>query len=182
MTGRNDEKFLTKSPYHLLKRAAQYAANLYTDDVGKDGLTQRQYTVLATVEQNVGVSQIQLVKLTGIDRSTLADMISRLASQGLLQRKRDEEDGRANVVKLTAAGRRALKSARPGASSVDKKLLAAVPYGQRKAFMTGLASIAMQLHGESEKNKRDKPVKRAAAGNKPARKTNKKRSSAGTSS
>ena len=85
MAGQDHVKKLEKSPYHLLKRAAQYAANIYMADVGKSGLTQRQFTVLTVVDGNEGISHTSLVKATGIDRSTLADMISRLAAQGYLR-------------------------------------------------------------------------------------------------
>ena len=79
MTGNKDVKQLSRSPYHLLKRAAQYAAYVYQGEVGKAGLTQRHFTVLIAVDQNEGVSQTALVKMTGIDRSTLADLVARQA-------------------------------------------------------------------------------------------------------
>ena len=131
----------------LLKRAAQYAANVYMADGGKRGLTQRQYTVLTAVESNDGISQTDLVKVTGIDRSTLADMISRLASQGYVQRKRCKQDARTNKVRLTAAGRRALASAQPGAADVDKQILAALPVGKRKEFVEMLSLLATKIGG-----------------------------------
>ena len=94
MTGNSkDVKQLSRSPYHLLKRAAQYAAHIYMGEVGKSGLTQRQFTVLLAVDQNDGISQTALVKMTGIDRSTLADLVARLLAQGYLQRRRTKDDG-----------------------------------------------------------------------------------------
>src|ERR1700752_3133226 len=123
MTGNKDVKQLSRSPYHLLKRAAQYAAYVYQGEVGKAGLTQRQFTVLIAVDQNDGVSQTALVKLTGIDRSTLADLVARLIAQGYLQRRRTKEDARTNMVRITAAGKKALKMAQPGAEEVDKAIL-----------------------------------------------------------
>src|SRR5919106_6667401 len=126
MTTREIRQF-ARSPYHLLKRAAQYAADIYMEEVGKSGLTQRQFTVLYAVEQNDGVSQTLLVKLTGIDRSTLADLVARLMAQGYLQRRRTRDDGRTNSVRITAAGKRMLKMSQPGADEVDKQVLAAVP-------------------------------------------------------
>lgn len=147
MNGQQQVKKLEKSPYHLLKRAAQNAANIFMADVGKRGLTQRQYTVLTAVEANEGISQTELVNTTGIDRSTLADMISRLAAQGYLQRKRCKEDARTNKVRLTAAGRRALASAQPGAADVDKQILAAIPAAKRKEFVEMLSLLAADNNG-----------------------------------
>ena len=77
MTTLKDVKQFSRSPSHLLKRAAQYANLIYMGEVGKSGLTHRQYTVLLAVDNNDGKSQTELVKLTGIDRSTLADIVRR---------------------------------------------------------------------------------------------------------
>lgn len=145
MTGAKDVRQLVRSPYHLLKRAAQYAADIYMGEVGASGLTQRQFTVLLAVDQNEGVSQTALVKLTGIDRSTLADLVARLVAQGYVQRRRDKEDGRANTVRITAAGKKALKMAQPGAEEVDKQILTAVAPAHRKVFVEALASLAARL-------------------------------------
>ncbi|MDH3741906.1 MAG: MarR family winged helix-turn-helix transcriptional regulator [Hyphomicrobiales bacterium] len=147
MAGQQHVKKLEKSPYHLLKRAAQNAANIYMADVGRRGLTQRQFTVLTAVEANEGISQTELVNTTGIDRSTLADMISRLAAQGYLQRKRCKNDARTNKIRLMAAGRRALASVQPGAADVDKQILAAIPAPKRKEFVEMLSLLAADCNG-----------------------------------
>lgn len=148
MARQPDPRVLGRSPCHLLKRASQYAASMYMDQVGRTGLTQRQYAVLMAAERNEGASQIELVRLTGIDRSTLADLIARLMAQGYLQARRGREDGRTNAVKLTAAGRRALRAAEPGAGEADKLVLAAIPARHRKAFIEALASLASQMETE----------------------------------
>ncbi|MCK5744571.1 MAG: MarR family transcriptional regulator, partial [Oricola sp.] len=75
---------LKNSPGHLLRRAQQYAHDLYSTEVGASGPTPRQYEVLHVVAANDGLSQTDLVRHTGIDRSTLADMIARMMKKGLL--------------------------------------------------------------------------------------------------
>jgi DNA-binding MarR family transcriptional regulator len=148
MAKQTDPRVLVRSPCHMLKRASQYAASIYMDQVGRTGLTQRQYAVLMAAEKNEGGSQTDLVRVTGIDRSTLADLVARLMAQGYLQAKRGRDDGRTNAVRLTAAGRRALRAAEPGAGEADKQLLAAVPPKHRKSFLEGLLSLASRLEAE----------------------------------
>jgi len=63
------------------------------------------------------------VDATGIDRSTLADVVRRLSKKGLLQRRRTREDARAYAVKLTDEGRRVLRGAEPLAKQVDERVL-----------------------------------------------------------
>lgn len=145
-------KHLEKSAFFLLRRAGQYAADLYAEEVGLDGLTPRQYTVLLAVEKDEGLSQTDLVDRTGIDRSTLADVVQRLLRKGMLQRKRTKEDARANAIRLSASGRRALESTQPGASTADRKLLSALSTAQRKEFMTLLRTISSALDEHSDVN------------------------------
>ena len=96
---------LERSPSHLLHRALQLALDLYAAEFGGAGLTQRQFAVLAAVADHEGATQTDLVRLTGIDRSTLADMAARMIAKGLLERQRSLSDARANAVSLTEAGR-----------------------------------------------------------------------------
>jgi DNA-binding MarR family transcriptional regulator len=149
----------------LLKRAAQFAAATYAGNVGRTGLTSRQFTILKAVEQNEGASQTKLVKATGIDRSTLADVVARLIDQGYLNRRRRADDARANTVRLSAAGRRALKTVSPGVEEVDRQILAALPRSHRKPFIEALAILAARLDGEEGAQPEEKvaPRRKAAA-------------------
>jgi DNA-binding MarR family transcriptional regulator len=133
---------LATSPSHLLRRANQFANDLYTDEQDSATLTQRQFAVLFAVDQQEGVSQTTLVRATGIDRSTLADMIVRMQSKDLLARKRTDEDQRANSVKITAAGRRALKAAMPAVAKAEARILDVLPARMRTDFIKCLTLIA----------------------------------------
>jgi DNA-binding MarR family transcriptional regulator len=128
---------LDRSPSHLLHRALQLALDIYADEFGPGGLTQRQYAVLAAVETQEGLTQTDLVRITGIDRSTLADMAARMIVKGLLERQRSASDARANAVHLTEAGRAALEEARPKMAAADARLLKLLSGGKRET-LTGL--------------------------------------------
>ena len=145
MTGNRDVKQFSRSPSHLLKRAAQYSNHIYMGEVGKSGLTHRQFTVLLAVDSNDGKSQTDLVKVTGIDRSTLADLVARLLAQGYLQRRRTKDDGRTNAIRITAVGKKMLKMAQPGADEVDRQLLTLIAGGDRKPFLDNLAVLAVEM-------------------------------------
>ncbi|MBN8529820.1 MAG: MarR family transcriptional regulator [Caulobacterales bacterium] len=133
---------LAASPSHLMHRALQLALDVYTEEVGPDGLTQRQFAVLEAVSAKAGLSQTDLVRATGIDRSTLADLVARMESKGLVERRRSTLDARAMTVRLTEAGTAALEAMRPRVQSADKRILALLPKGRREAFLTVLAELA----------------------------------------
>lgn len=136
---------LDRSPLHLLHRAGQCAGEVFQSELGADDLTPRQYAVLLTVSTNEGLSQTHLVDKTGIDRSTLADIVRRMLKKGLLQRRRTKEDARAYAVKLTEEGWRVLKSAEPLSRKVDERILAALPAGQRERLLSDLNAIVQAL-------------------------------------
>jgi DNA-binding MarR family transcriptional regulator/CRP-like cAMP-binding protein len=100
---------------------------------------------LATVAQNEGLSQTHLVKKTGIDRSTLADIVRRMLKKNLLQRRRTREDARAYAVKLTEEGWRTLHSVDPVALEVDNIVLGALANGDREQFIDHLNTIVAAL-------------------------------------
>ena len=136
---------LELSPIHLLHRAGQCAGDVFQAEMSLGDLTPRQYAILLTVAQNEGLSQTHLVEKTGIDRSTLADIVRRLLKKGLLQRRRTKEDARAYAVKLTDEGWRVLKAADPVVKRVDDRILSALTAKQREQLLTDLAAIVAAL-------------------------------------
>jgi len=136
---------LERSPIHLLHRAGQCASDIFQGEVGEGDLTPRQYAVLVAVSQNEGVSQTLLVEKTGVDRSTLADIVRRMLKKGLLQRRRTKEDARAYAVKLTEDGWRVLRATDPLARRVDDKILGVLPNAQRERFLQDLSQIVKAL-------------------------------------
>ena len=157
MTNKNimTKNSLDRSPIHLLHRVEQFAGDVFHEEMSQAGLTPRQYAVLLTVSQNEGLSQTALVDKTGIDRSTLADIIRRMLKKGLLRRKRTKEDARAYAVRLTAKGKEALASARPAAISADKRILQALPKKEREDFLLALVSIMEAISSMSEKEQKN---------------------------
>src|SRR5262252_3016515 len=136
---------LQRSPIHLLHRAGQCAGDIFHAEMLNGELTPRQFAVLYTVANNEGLSQTGLVERTGIDRSTLADIVRRMQRKGLLQRRRTKEDARAYAVKLTDAGRRVLRTAEPLARRVDERVLDVLPGKQREQFIDELQAIVATL-------------------------------------
>jgi DNA-binding MarR family transcriptional regulator len=166
---------LGASPSHLMHRALQLALDIYSEETGPAGLTQRQFAVLETVSQKSGLTQTDLVRATGIDRSTLADLVARMTTKGLLDRERSAVDARAKAVSLSAAGQAALDAARPRVEAADKRIMALLPKSKRDGFLDLLAELAGEADAAPDKARAEaKAAKKAAREAKKAEKLAKK--------
>ena len=132
---------LNRSAMHLMHRAGQCAADIFASEARTSGLTPRQFAVLMVVADEEGLTQTDLVERTGIDRSTLADIVGRLLGRGLIQRRRAKEDARAYAIKLTPHGAKALREAVPAAAATDARLLANLSPAKRQDFLESLSLI-----------------------------------------
>lgn len=115
---------IDKSLVHLSHRLAQRADEVFTSIAGAGSVTARQLAILSAIDAREGASQSVIVELTGVDRSTMADVIRRLCRRKLVTRRRAKEDMRAYRLSLTNSGREALRSAEAAAMKADEQLLA----------------------------------------------------------
>ncbi len=109
---------------HMLHRLGQIAADFHQKEFGRDGLSPRQFAVLAALAKKPNISQTELVQITSIDRSTMAEIIKRLLDKGLIERAKAPNDARANVLSLSGPGEIELNTALPKAKKIDAELLA----------------------------------------------------------
>ena len=166
---------LAGSPSHLIHRALQLALDIYAEETGPDGLTQRQFAVLEAVSHKAGLTQTDLVRATGIDRSTLADLVARMTTKGLLDREKSTIDARAKAVRLSPAGEAALDAARPRVETADKRIMALLPKGKRDGFLELLGELAGEADAAPVKAKAEaKAAKKIAREAKKAEKAAKK--------
>ncbi|MGZ3304915.1 MAG: MarR family winged helix-turn-helix transcriptional regulator [Asticcacaulis sp.] len=134
---------LDDSPAHLLHRVLQIALDIYTIEMGEGALTQRQYALLQALDgAPEGMTQTDLVRATGIDRSTLADLVARMLAKKLLARERSASDARANMVRLDVAGKTALAEMQPRVLAADEKILSLLSPPKRSSFVKLLRKIA----------------------------------------
>lgn len=148
---------LEESPSHLLHRAEQLAADRFTQLVGAENVTLRQFAVLAAIAESPGLSQSDLVRATGVDRSTMADMMTRMEKRGWVIRTASASDARAHSVRLAPDGAAILATATNHARAADAAILDALPRMKRRAFLntlTKLARISDQAAAKAEKDAR----------------------------
>lgn len=126
---------------HDLHRASQHADDIFAAAASHVDLTARQLTVLEIIAQTEKPSQMDICLHSGIDRSTVADMVLRLMKKGYVERRRSRSDARRYALQLTDAGRAVLEIARPIARDVEAKVASALPSCNLEQFIADLRGI-----------------------------------------
>lgn len=116
---------------HLLRRAQQLHVAVWLRAVCSE-TTSVQFAALTVLDQRPGASQRELGRLLDLDRSTIADLVARMARRGLIERERDADDRRKNVLQLTSAGRAELSRLRPRVDAIEPILTAGLRPGERE--------------------------------------------------
>lgn len=136
---------LDQSPLHLLHRVRQVAGDLFQAEMAGIDLTARQYVVLVTAASKDGLSQQDIIDRTGIDRSTVSQVVHTLTRKGLLARRRTKEDARAYAITLTPRGHDVLKVSEPIVGRIDASLVGTLPPARATAFLEALRTIVETL-------------------------------------
>jgi DNA-binding MarR family transcriptional regulator len=136
-------KELLSSNIFLLKRLGFAAKDRSHAAFEGSGLSALHYAVLALLEEDPRETQAQIADALGYDRSLIVRLLDELEERELVIRKRDPEDRRRHVVKLTPAGRSALVDLRAIVQRLEDEFLAPLGAGDRKTLhglLTRLAS------------------------------------------
>lgn len=94
---------LSTHPGHLARRLQQAHHLLWNAMVSQD-ITSPQFAVLNALTAEPGLDQRTVGERVGLDRSTVAEVITRLLRRGLLDKVRDPNDGRRHLLRLTDEG------------------------------------------------------------------------------
>jgi DNA-binding MarR family transcriptional regulator len=108
---------------HLIRRAQQRHVALWQEQVSAD-VSSVQYAALAVLERMPGASQSELGAELDLDRSTIADIVSRLERRGALERSSHESDRRRYSLHLTASGLAEVLRLRPLVAKANARLTA----------------------------------------------------------
>jgi DNA-binding MarR family transcriptional regulator len=138
-------KELLQSTTFLLKRLGFAAKERSHDAFEGTGLNAFHFAVLALLEEDPRETQAVIADALGYDRSHIVRLLDELEERELVVRKRDPEDRRRHVVKMTAEGRKALARLRRVMADLEEGFLAPLDAGERAA-LHGLLQRLMSYH------------------------------------
>lgn len=125
---------LTTQLGHLARRLQQANTMLWHALVSEE-TTSPQFAVLNAVADADNSDQRTVGELIGLDRSTTAEIVTRLADRGLLRRVRDPRDGRRNLLRLTAEGEAAHRQMAHRVMRMNKVFLAPLDPEEQKTLL-----------------------------------------------
>lgn len=128
---------------YLIKQVELAARSQLDDIVRPAGLTALQYTALTVLERQERMTSAQLARNSFVTAQSMADMISILEKNGLIERNRDPSDHRRLLVALTRNGRTLLDRYRDKVAALEASMLA----GLSPAEVANLRGLLRTCHG-----------------------------------
>lgn len=137
-------------PGHLIRRSQQIAVALFAEEVGALELTPVQFAVLMAVVNHPEIEAASVSDLIAFDRSTLADVLERLISRGLIERRVSARDRRAKSLVATPEGVAVFQRAVPAVQRVQERILEPLPEIDRAVYVAMLRKL-VGLHTGDER-------------------------------
>jgi DNA-binding MarR family transcriptional regulator len=115
---------------------------LYEQLTAQNNITPRQFGVLLTLYQQGTMTLTELAKHICVDRSTLGEMINRMAKRSLISKRDNGNDRRSAEVLLAPVGKTVLLKIVTGAAELQTALLAPLAAEDRAHFMRCMKLVA----------------------------------------
>ena len=114
------------------------------------GSTRAQWIVLFRLRQQEGLSQVDLADVLELQPISLVRLLDRLVEHGLVERRHDPRDRRANRLFLTASGRQLADDLDSLRDSIASDVLQDVPAKAIETSLETLRAIKERIKGLAE--------------------------------
>ena len=128
----------------LLRRAWYGLNQASRRRIAHIGITPDQFSILPWLREGVrrGLTQREITELMAADANTVAAILRRMETAGLVSRSVHERDRRAHRVRLQPAGRRKFAAAQEIAMALQNEVLAVLPARDMAQFLEQLEIVA----------------------------------------
>ena len=130
----------------LLHRAAQRMHGATGEQAEKHGIQLRDYIVLSALHMTPNLTQVEVGKALGLDKTTLMSQLDRLERMGFVVRRSDPRDRRARIPEITKEGNALRVKVASACASVEGAVLSSFSQDQVQIFRRMLFEII----GDSE--------------------------------
>jgi DNA-binding MarR family transcriptional regulator len=114
--------------------------------IAKLKVTPGEYSLLTLLDENPGISQVDLAAVYRLDKSTLSLAVARLLKRGLVRRTRSREDKRYYALGMLPPGRALLRRVRARVEAQERAMDAVLRRGEREHLIDMLRRISRALN------------------------------------
>ncbi|MEV4512276.1 MarR family winged helix-turn-helix transcriptional regulator [Dactylosporangium sp. NPDC049525] len=139
---------LRRMPSWLINQASAHSHRLVAERFAAVDARGYHYRLLAALQDGGPVSQAELGRRTGIDRSDVVAALNELADQRLIERSPDPADGRRNIITLTPAAGRRLAGLEGVLAQIQEDLCAPLSPAEREQLV-GLLTRIVEHHAQA---------------------------------
>ena len=132
---------LSDRPGFLIRRLHQIHLALFIEECAGLDITPVQYSIMTVAAAQPALEQGRLGYEVGVDRATLANVVARLETRGLLRRKPSRSDRRLKLVELTAKGKALLGKVDAPALRAHSRTVEALAPKARQLFLADLRRL-----------------------------------------
>jgi DNA-binding MarR family transcriptional regulator len=140
--------FRDSSPGYLINDLARQFANALQARIRPLGLSTGVFPVLVHLWEQDGLTQSDLVARVGVEQATMANTLARMQRDGLVTRRRDDQDGRIQRNWLTEHAKLLREPAIAAAGEVNRTALSGLSAAERAQFVA-LLGKAIDTFGAS---------------------------------
>jgi MarR family transcriptional regulator, lower aerobic nicotinate degradation pathway regulator len=138
------------APGYLFRRMQQIAVSIFIEECRACDLTPVQYAALIAIHTHPGIDATRLSAVIAFDRSTLGNVIERLETKALIERKPSRGDKRIKLLYLTRAGAALLREIMPSVGRAQARMLQPLKAADRKTLMVLLTQL-VDLNNEASR-------------------------------
>ncbi|MCG5440248.1 MarR family winged helix-turn-helix transcriptional regulator [Micromonospora foliorum] len=125
----------------LLHRAAQRMHVVTGEQAERHGLQLRDYIVLSALDKTPGLTQVELARALGLDKTTLMTQLDRLEQKNLVVRHSDPRDRRLRIPAITAAGEEVRAQVADASEEAERNAMAGFSQTEVDVFRRMLFAI-----------------------------------------
>jgi DNA-binding MarR family transcriptional regulator len=126
--------------YHRIARRLEQALD-------RHGLSLAQFEVLAVLHFDAGMTQNELAQRLLVTKGNVCGLLDRMGATGLVERRADPEDRRANRLFLTEQGQTLLAETLPGHLALIKEMLGSLKVAELESLHDLLERLVNRVGG-----------------------------------
>lgn len=126
----------------------------YLDETG---VYQAQHRLLMTISLNPNASQIELARMLDVSAATVAVSLKKLEKDGYINRDKDDDDNRFNIITITEKGNQVVEKSKEIFEATDRKVLEGFTEEEKQTLFLLLQKLNANLaRMEEEKNRKER--------------------------